>query len=114
MASSAENLSEGKVTTLTIEFPVFGSSLKFMTPEKPGAEENEATPMSKRSGLIEILDALVGRDSLARLTAEERDVLWKNRKYLKKYKPDALPKLLLCVAWHDPEQVKVFLFFCYN
>ncbi len=46
------------------------------------------------------LDAIIQKDPLTKLTTPQRELLWKFRHHCSTI-PEALPKLLRCVAWGD-------------
>jgi len=47
------------------------------------------------------VDAILTRDPLHELTADDKALLWKNREWLRQSRTDSLPSLLLSANWQD-------------
>lgn len=53
---------------------------------------------------VYLLECIIGKDPLAELTEQDKDILWRRRHDLINY-PSSLPKLLQSVQWHKQSNV---------
>lgn len=99
IATCVENLVSANPPVILIEFEPHKQPVKFLERECPKVASYVPAPDTIRT-----LDDIISKDPLTPLTAEEKKRLHNSRVFLKD-NAAALPKVLLSVAWDDPEQV---------
>lgn len=96
----------GTVPILQLGFHSFPSNVAFphLKPIQLTDDQQNDVPTSKE---IKQLNILINSDPLQRLTEQDKTMLWKYKEWLRENsKPRALVKILLCVQWSNPNDVR--------
>ena len=108
---------------LNIQFPTYEKEVRFYCKEDENlvdslGSESQKEEQKRKSKIMDLsafrgtqisvnskLESVINLSFLAKLTTEQKDLVWKHRKLLTNY-PRALPKLLLSVRWDVPDDVQ--------